>query len=459
VACTERSTCTAPGAGIRTFAYVVNECHRDAQGLSSFSQKLLVRRGNCDPATVLELPPVGPVSDPLGDALGGTCHNFGAYRAGSGFPLIGRFQRLGVLPDGSGVVVEITNDHTVAPALAPEPPEEGLFFFRSDGSRRLLGPASAVPVFHVEVPEGAHPPFLIVQEDNEFFNFSPDSRRFALTDTGPGPDGEMAPQIFVLELASGGREQITHLPPPPAGHRATCCAFFADNRTIIFRDGSADAWATVKTAGSDPMPLASVVAVEGATVVPQFGIAGGGTNVWPLRLPGEPRLRYAPSDGLVELFLIDRRQRLQLTNLGYPDTGIGGSTLGRNAAFFTASADPFGTNPTGMCQVFSVGRLGGGLRQLTTFPDDGRTKGGCESLPIPQACRVQNLVQEPATGAVLFVSSCDPLARNPDGEQIFGMRPDGTGLRQLTSFRGVEESDGSVNVELPGPVRYAARVR
>jgi hypothetical protein len=60
---------------------------------------------------------------------------------------------------------------------------------------------------------------------------------------------------------------------------------------------------------------------------------------------------------------------------------------------------------------------------------------------------------------VLFVSSCDPLARNPDGEQIFGMRPDGTGLRQLTSFRGVEESDGSVNVELPGPVRYAARVR
>jgi hypothetical protein len=110
LACTERSTCTAPGAGIRTFAYVVNECHRDAQGLSSFSQKLLVRRGNCDPATVLELPPVGPVSDPLGDAIGGACHNFGAYRAGSVFPLIGRFQRVGVLPDGSGVVVDITND-------------------------------------------------------------------------------------------------------------------------------------------------------------------------------------------------------------------------------------------------------------------------------------------------------------------------------------------------------------
>src|SRR4029453_16785700 len=78
-----------------TIAYVVNECHRDAQGLYSFSQKLLVRRGNCDPATVLELPPVGPVSNPLGDALGGTCHNFGAFRAGTGFTLIGRFQRLG----------------------------------------------------------------------------------------------------------------------------------------------------------------------------------------------------------------------------------------------------------------------------------------------------------------------------------------------------------------------------
>src|SRR5262245_13178469 len=129
-ACRNRSTCAA-GAGIRTLAYVVNDCHRDAQGLTSFSQKLLMRRGNCDPVTLMELPPEGPVPDPAGDAVGGGCHQFGAFRAGSGFPLIGRFQRLGVLPDGSGVVAEITNDHAIDPPLGPEPPEEGLFLFRS----------------------------------------------------------------------------------------------------------------------------------------------------------------------------------------------------------------------------------------------------------------------------------------------------------------------------------------
>ncbi len=45
-ACSERSTCTAPGARIRTLAYVVSECTTDPQGRSSLKQKLLIRRGN-----------------------------------------------------------------------------------------------------------------------------------------------------------------------------------------------------------------------------------------------------------------------------------------------------------------------------------------------------------------------------------------------------------------------------
>ncbi|MGH7893071.1 MAG: hypothetical protein ACREQL_00290 [Candidatus Binatia bacterium] len=205
--CRDRSTCAAAGAGIRTVAYVVTECRRDAQGLNSIAQKLLVRRGNCDPATVLELPAVAPVPDPLGDALGGTCHNFGAFRFGSAWPLIGGFQRLGVVPNGSGVVVEITNDRTVNPALAPEPAEEGLFFVQADGARRPLGPASAVPIFSVDVHPDTDPPFTVVQEDGASFNFSPDGRRFALTDVGPAPDGEMARQIFVMELGPTGRRR------------------------------------------------------------------------------------------------------------------------------------------------------------------------------------------------------------------------------------------------------------
>jgi hypothetical protein len=31
------------------------------------------------------------------------------------------------------------------------------------------------------------------------------------------------------------------------------------------------------------------------------------------------------------------------------------------------------------------------------------------------------------TGTVLFASSCDPVGTNPFGEQLFAMRPDGTG--------------------------------
>src|SRR5262245_16412699 len=53
-ACRERSTCAAPGAPIRTLAYVVSECRDDAQGFISASQKLVVRRGNCDPFVVKE---------------------------------------------------------------------------------------------------------------------------------------------------------------------------------------------------------------------------------------------------------------------------------------------------------------------------------------------------------------------------------------------------------------------
>jgi hypothetical protein len=48
---------------------------------------------------------------------------------------------------------------------------------------------------------------------------------------------------------------------------------------------------------------------------------------------------------------------------------------------------------------------------------------------------------------------------NPNGDQIFAVRPDGTGLRQLTSLRGVQTlADGTLLVELPGPANYSAPV-
>ena len=63
--------------------------------------------------------------------------------------------------------------------------------------------------------------------------------------------------------------------------------------------------------------------------------------------------------------------------------------------------------------------------------------------------------QDPATRTVAFRSSCDPFGANPDGDQLFAIRPDGSGLRQLTQARGLSiDSEGRVSVELPGTFAY-----
>jgi len=63
------------------------------------------------------------------------------------------------------------------------------------------------------------------------------------------------------------------------------------------------------------------------------------------------------------------------------------------------------------------------------------------------------------TEAVIFDSACDPLGANRDGYQLFAMRPDGSGLRQLTGTSGITANpDGSIRVELPGPFAYSAPV-
>jgi hypothetical protein len=66
------------------------------------------------------------------------------------------------------------------------------------------------------------------------------------------------------------------------------------------------------------------------------------------------------------------------------------------------------------------------------------------------------VVPDRVTGTVLFGSSCDPVGGNPFGDQIFAMRSDGSGLRQLTATSGMTiDPDGTVRVEIPGPFAYA----
>ena len=130
--------------------------------------------------------------------------------------------------------------------------------------------------------------------------------------------------------------------------------------------------------------------------------------------------------------------------------------LGHRRAFFISSADPLGANTGRICQLFSIDLLGGHLRQLTTLEDPGRPVTGYTF--VAGACTLSSWVLvDPVTGTVVFTTNCDPFGTNPYGDQIFAIRPDSTGLRQLTSMRGMRElPDGRTLVELAGPASYSA---
>lgn len=455
-ACAKRSTCTAAGARIRTLAYVVSEC-TTAQGRSSLKQKLLVRRGNCDPVVVMEAATPTPVSNPeicriLGqDRIAMSFISVGLGRFG-----VGVFQAIVVLPNGSGVIFDVSKQFRPAlSGLTPEPPEEGIFFVRADGSRlRRLGPPSRVP------PAG----FL--------WAASPDGRAIAFIDLGPDRNGHDGRQVFLLNLRSDDHtpRQLTKESWPSdielgGSNPGVWFPTFLDDHTVGFYVGS--------TSGNPPF-TASQVETDGlgrVASIPPFDVAGGGivprfavTGPRPHAVLGLFPHTPAANNGFVrEVFVTGGRNAqilLQLTSLNRHDTSPGADgtrgVVARGRVFFLAT-DPNGEqNPHSVCQLFSIGTLGEDLRQLTHLPWDGRpTPNGC-TFPAP-GCGIlqQGLAADPVTGTVLFSASCDPFGTNPFGTQIFAMRADGTGLRQLTDARGMTtDPDGTVHVELAGPFAY-----
>src|SRR5256885_1816670 len=125
-------------APINTLAYVDTAC-RDSAGFFSATQELRVLRGESAPVTVARVP-IAPVRVP------NACAVFGIPRDGINSLTIGAFQRLGVSPDGTAVVFEVTDDFSRLGQSFVPAEEKGIFFIRADGSgARRLGDASHTP--------------------------------------------------------------------------------------------------------------------------------------------------------------------------------------------------------------------------------------------------------------------------------------------------------------------------
>jgi hypothetical protein len=455
-------------AQVSTLAYVVTRCHEDRGGTgssgSSGSQALWMRQGDQPPVKIAEFAVGQPPS-------GGFCALFGQARNGSNSALFGALGRLGVSPDGSLVVFEVTDDFSVFTHVVPED-QQGIFVVHGDGS-------------------GLH---KVADHSKDAqrasFEFSPDGRRIVSTDLGPSDSGDEASQVFTLDLASGERRQVTHLPrlPECSGHSddspdcvqpttpSVSFPSFLDDTTIAYTRGRGNSnigggLFTVKLNANDTEePQATrVVPLPGGGVVPVFEITSAEPSATTVVMPGR-----TPVNGgtfVREAFVIespDAAQRpegrvLQLTNFGRSDTTNTRISTDRQRVLFLASANPLGTNASNQCQWFSTDRLAGDLRQLTAFGVRGEPGCNCTgAFCVPPRCT--NLGEsrlDLTTGSMVFSSTCDPMGTNPhDGNQLFALRPDGSGLRQLTQTQGViRNPDRSIDVELPGPFRVPSRLR
>lgn len=443
-----------------TLAYIVTECRLEPDAVT-VHQELRIRRGDAEPITVtqLDIGPLDPATKvvfpfaaipPQEVDLSFACNLYGQFRLGSQSVFFFFLQDVAVSPDGSGVIFEVTDNFSpLPPRLLPEA-DEGIFFVRSDGSG-----------LHRVAEARTESSFVLDTAVNtRAFAFSPDGRAIVFVDGGIGPEGEIARQIVTVEIDDGTRRQITHLPvAKPAGRfPPTCCAGYVDSDTIGFtstanpeglnRNEDFVAF-TVATDGSDLETAGAPIAFPGGIVLPTFSITGAE--------PAVTVLEIANGSGgppATEVFFLDGDKLLQLTRFGRSDTITAILGTDTQNAFFAASADPAGGNPTNNCQLFSVPTIGGAARQLTSFRDgDQPSVFGCLFSPA-SGCAIGGLFQDAKTGTLIFHSNCDPLGENPTGDAVFAMRPDGTGLRQITFTRGRANENGTKIVELPGPYGY-----
>jgi hypothetical protein len=400
----------------------------------------------------------------------GLCALYGQSRAGIAAQIIGVFQRLGVSPDGRTVVFEVNHENAYLQSSLVVP-EEGIYSVHADGTAmRRLGPPSRAPNFKV-VPFDAPPGFSVNRWDDLWF--SPDGRLVVFTDRGPGTDGSDAVQVVVMDVESGARAQLTHFvaaSQDPTFVVGEAGGYFLDDDTLLVSEapnGSRSTYSnfTVKKDGSDfrPYSYPNLVPILGAQVLPTFQVLGRPRAAFTATLP---MTTTEPLPGQVaEVFVRSGKNILQLTNFDRSDTDRGAIRNRAGNVLFFASADPFGRNPSHTCQLFLIGPTGDHLRQITRFGPPGPQLPGANGCNLPSTSWCSIEVEGPATfdptaDVLTFDTTCDPFGTNAFGSQFFAVHGDGSGLRQLTNYRGRQVApDGSVTVELPGPTEFPGRIR
>jgi hypothetical protein len=439
-------------ARFRTIAWVNTTCRTDANGLVGH-QEIYVQRGERE-ATVVSRGAIGPVPDPLG-----LCRAFAEGHDGIVSLLAGAYTAVAVSPDGNHVAFELNDAFSLlAPGVLTNE-DDGIYLVRADGTERVrLAPPNRVPVYR-------QPGFDL---NPNGIVFSPDGRYIVYSDLGPADDGSVDAQLWSLRIADRKTTQLTRLARHAGGTVPLGYWFhFADERTVgMFTldyyapdepgydpgyGGRRQEFYSVSVDGRRFQKLSPVLGPNGQ-VIPQFGVTRHRPAAAGLILDGTAD---NPMNGIIaprELFVARGRNVLQLTHFNRVDVGNTDPVVSANGqhVYFAASADPFGCNPTNNCQTFSIDTLGGHLRQLTAIAV-GTPNDGC----FGPRCRVVPFAQDAVTGTVLLNTACDPFGTNVNGNNVFAIRPDGSGLRQITHARGlVVDTPDVVEVELPGPGAY-----
>jgi hypothetical protein len=422
-------------------------------------QKLQIRRGDCDPVTVMSVNGPAEQDDP-----GRLCELVATNRAGFGSVIAGVFQRLGVTPDGSGVVFEVNNhSQLIFPRTPLADEQQGFFYVRADGSGlRRLGPPSGYPAFRITSNFDA-----IYQT---YLPFSPSGRLVAYTDV----DGNGAPQIYTLDLVTEQLTQVTRLSPSPSSQFGEFFSVsgqvFLDEHTIQFLVEPEDTINTIRTDGTGSLSAAPLLPESLESVATKAGPAKiavaqpvGRVIDLGLRAQQAENASQCNYQHPVETFRIVGRSFFQLTNFGRCDTSsispgwLNGPFVGKGRVLLTASK-PSSANPFENCQLFSIGPWAGGLRQLTNFNEGKCALYGCSWYQSP-GCGITDAYQDTVTNWIVFYSSCHPFDPNFVGSAVFAMRPDGGRLRQVTRTAGVHHFGNEVDVEIPGPIAYSIPIR